>query len=212
MYILGNDFFRRLHTNRNNGGEEFNHTKSVLFASIKEIQTVSKFLDVDGVCMGTMLEDELFEKKKSSLVGDLLANLNDGFPGVLSSDTSAVLAMLIGDDVFDNKDLLENGSSKDLFLYGKLELDPAGMRLCPNETGIHQTNLAEAAKFLETEGEQLLTLKLGLDPDTWRLQIALAAAAKVHGSLLRDAFGDVHLIADAVNAHVGRVWRDQRRA
>lgn len=93
-------------------------------------------------------------------------------------------------------------------MNGQLDLDTSAVGLGPNEAGIDQTHFAEALELLETERQELARLERGGHPDTRRLQVALAVAAKVDGRLLRDALCNVDLIPNAVHAQVGRVgWR-----
>lgn len=87
-------------------------------------------------------------------------------------------------------------------------LDPCLLLAVPPCT-MHGTpckHLVEAPNFLDTESEQLLALQLRMHPMLGRLQIATALLAPNNGELLLDALSDVNLRANAVDAHVGRVW------
>jgi hypothetical protein len=93
-------------------------------------------------------------------------------------------------------------------LNGELHLDPLGVGLGPDEAGINQPDLGETLEPLEAEGEELLGLEVAHHPLAWRLEVPLAELAPVNGGLLGNALGDIHLVLDAVHAHVGRVGGD----
>ena len=68
--------------------------------------------------------------------------LDGGNPGV----GIGVLLLAVGahvgfDDILDHKGLLQDGAVEDLGLHGDLHLEAARVRLCPDETRIHQLHL-----------------------------------------------------------------------
>ena len=59
-----------------------------------------------------MLQDELFEKQKRALVRNLLTDLDERLPRVLRSEFGAVGTLGMLNEVFDLKDLLEDGGGE----------------------------------------------------------------------------------------------------
>lgn len=94
--------------------EELDHLEGVLLGGVEEVESVLDLSDRDGILVGVVLEDELLEVQESTLVVDLLANLNEGAPGVLGGETSALGALRSLDHVLDLEDLLKDGGREDL--------------------------------------------------------------------------------------------------
>ena len=166
-----------------------------------EIDAVAHFLNVDGLLVGVVLQDQLLQEEERAPVVYLLAQLHDGLPRVFRRYTVAILACEVLDDVLHHEGLLQDGAREDLLLHGQLGLDPLGVRLRPHERGVDQLDLAQPAQPLDADGEQLARLPRAGHPGPRRLQVAVAAAAALHALGLRDAAGDVHLRSDAVDAH-----------
>ena len=61
-----------------------------------------------------MFEDKLLKKQEGTLMRDLLSDLNEGFPGVLSGKPCAVRTLCVLDEELDLEDLFEDRSSQDL--------------------------------------------------------------------------------------------------
>lgn len=104
---------RRL-PNRGNVGQEIRHLDRVLLRRKEKIESVLDFGYRNTVAIGVVLEDELFEVKESTLVVDLLSDLDHRSPGVLRCQSSTFGALSTLNDVFDLEDLLENCRSEDL--------------------------------------------------------------------------------------------------
>lgn len=92
-----------------NGGEEIDHLDGGVAMREKEVEAVFDFADVDTFSMRIVLEDELLEIEESTLVGDLLANLDAGTPGVGGIGFGAVGALGIDDYELDFEGLYEVG-------------------------------------------------------------------------------------------------------
>lgn len=65
------------------GGQKIDHLGGMLSTRVEKVETVLDFFDGDGVLVGAVLEDELFEVEEGTLVIDFLPNLDEGAPGVL---------------------------------------------------------------------------------------------------------------------------------
>lgn len=83
---------------------------------IEEVKTIFSLADVDGVAVGVVFKDQLFEVEKGAFVGDLLADLHTRTPGVCSVRFRAVGALVVGYDVLDLEALLENCAFKRLHI------------------------------------------------------------------------------------------------
>jgi len=175
----------------------------------EEVQAIRSLLHGAGVLVGLVLQDDLLEVEEGLLVVHLLPDLDHGLPRVLGLHAAAVVTHLVCHDVLHHKGLLEDGGGKHLLLNRQLDLDPLGVGLGPDEAGINQPDLGKALEPLEAEGEQLLGLEGAHHPLGRGLHVPLTELAPVNGGLLRDSLSDIHLILDAVHAHVGRVGRDR---
>lgn len=97
-----------------NGTEEIDHLQSVLLRRVEEVESILDLLNTDGIFVGVVLEDELLEVQESTLVVDLLSDLDECSPGVLGGETGALGALGSLDDVLDLEDLLQDGRREDL--------------------------------------------------------------------------------------------------
>lgn len=86
----------------------------MLLGGVEEVESIFDLGDRDGILVGVVLEDELLEVQESTLVVDLLANLDEGAPGVLGGETSALRALGSLNDVLDLEDLLKDSGREDL--------------------------------------------------------------------------------------------------
>lgn len=80
----------------------------MLLRRIEEIETILDLLHADRILVRVVLQNELLEVEESALVIDLLAHLNQRFPGVLGCQSSAFRALRSLDHVLDLEDLLQN--------------------------------------------------------------------------------------------------------
>lgn len=83
---------------------------------IEEVKAVFGLADVDGIAVGIMFEDQLFEVEESAFVGDLLADLHARTPGVCGIGFRAVGTLVIGHNVLYLETLLENCAFERLHL------------------------------------------------------------------------------------------------
>lgn len=128
-----------------------------------EVQTILCFLDVNGILVGTGLQNQLFQVQERPLVGDLLANLDRSSPGVVCITLFAVVALLRCNHIFHLKCLLNDGALEGLLLNRNLHLDTAGVRFGPNEARIdnsdyQEENGLESFCFLKTTGPDMTYL------------------------------------------------------
>ena len=80
--VHGDELLGFLGADGGDGGEEVDEFVGVIALGIKEVEAVFGLADVDGVFVGGMFEDELFEIEEGSLVRDFLSDLDYGAPGV----------------------------------------------------------------------------------------------------------------------------------
>lgn len=59
-----------------------------------------------------------------------------------------------------------------LLLNGELDLDAARVRLRPHKARVHQLHLVEALEALDTEGQKLTGLEVGLHPRVGRIEVS----------------------------------------
>jgi hypothetical protein len=81
----------------------------------EEVNAIVDLLDVDCVLVCTMLQDQLFEEEESTLVWDLLPDLDDRSPGIVRVTLLAVcsinLANVYSEQSGDETNLDTVGSS-----------------------------------------------------------------------------------------------------
>ena len=94
-----------------------------------------------------MLQDELFEEQKRPLVGNLLAHLNERFPGVLRGELRAVRALAILDEKLDLEHLFEDRRGENLLLDREGYAEAFGVGLGPDEVGVGEADLVEALEL-----------------------------------------------------------------
>ena len=88
-----------------------------------------------------MFQDELFEVEKSSFVGDLLAQLHNGSPCVGCKTLCAIWTLVVCNDIFDLKCLLEDGPLKRFLLNSDFHFDSPRMGFRPNKARIYDSDL-----------------------------------------------------------------------
>lgn len=66
----------------NDRGQEFDHLQGVRSAAVEEIQAILDFFYGDGILLCVVLDDKLLEVQERPFVRDLLADLDQSFPGV----------------------------------------------------------------------------------------------------------------------------------
>jgi hypothetical protein len=159
-----NQLLRLLAFHGHDTAEEIDEFLGVVSRREEEIDTVVNFLDVDCVTVSTVLENKLLEVEESTLVGDLLADLDDGAPCVVCETLLTIGALLVGLDELDFESLLQNGALKSFLLDGDLQLDTARVRLGPDEGGVDNADFVQTTQLAKTEGEEFTRFGLGDEP------------------------------------------------
>lgn len=147
MCVHGDQLFRLLVLDGSDGAEEIDKLLSRVASGEEKVDAFVDLLDVDGVSVCLMLENELLEVEESSLVGDLLAHLDDGAPGVVGEGFGAIRALLVGLDKLDLECLLEDGTLESLLLDCDFEFDSPRVRLGPDEAGIDDSHFGESSQL-----------------------------------------------------------------
>ena len=133
MCILRNKFFRLFMFNRNNSVQKINHLNCVVFLRIEEIQPVLSFTNGNGIHMSIMLQNQLFQKQKCSLVRHFLSNLDSSPPSICSVGSGTVWTLHRNNNVFYFESLLNNSICHGFSLHGKFNSNTSRMGFCPNE-------------------------------------------------------------------------------
>lgn len=76
-------------------------------------------------------------------MGDFLTNLADGFPGKFCVDTCTSVTILVGNNILDHKNLLQDSRSKYFFLNSQFHFNSSAVRFSPNKGSVHKTNFVE---------------------------------------------------------------------
>ena len=91
--------------------------------------------------MSGVFQNELFEVEKSSFVRDFLANLYDGSPSIGCKTLCTIRTLVICNNVFNLKGLLEDSPLKRFLLDGDFHFDPPRMWFRPDKAGIYDSDL-----------------------------------------------------------------------
>jgi len=193
-----NQLLRLLALHRYDTAQEIHKLLCVVSRGEEEIDTVVNFLDVDCIAVSAVLEDKLLEVEESTLVGDLLADLDDGAPCVVCETLLTIGALLVGLNELDFEGLLEDGSLESFLLDGDLQLDTTRVRFGPDEGGVDNADFVQTAQLAQTEGKKLTRFRLGNEPLVGRRQPTVAISALVEGSFSLDALRDVDGELDTV--------------
>ena len=98
-------------------------------------------LHIYCVFMSGVFQDELFEVEKSSFVRDLLAKLYDGSPGIGRETLCTIWTLVICNNVFNLKGLLEDSPLKCFLLDGDFYFNPPRMWFRPDKAGVYDSDL-----------------------------------------------------------------------
>ena len=74
------------------------------------------------------------------------------------------------------------------------------MGFCPDEHGIEKLNPLQSSNVFEAESKEFSTFELACGP--WRSHVAIALAAMLEGKVFGDAFSDIYLLFQAVDAGI----------
>ena len=155
MDVGGYELLGFLGARGEDGGEEGEELVGVVALGEVEVETGVGFADVDGVFVGGVFEDELFEVEEGSFVGDFLADLDDGAPGVGCEGFGAVGTLVGVDDIFNFEGLFEDGTLEGFLLDLYLDFDAPGVRLRPDEAGVGEPYFGKTAELSQAEREKL---------------------------------------------------------
>jgi len=170
----------------------------------EKVDTVVHLLDIDGVLVRAVLQNRLLEVQKGPLVGHLLPHLHTGTPGVVGIALGAVGALLVVLCVFHLEALLHDGALANLGLHRDLYFYPSRMGFGPDEAGVDDAELVQAAQFLEAEGKQFARFGVRHHPRCRWAQPSVAVAAHVEDRFALDAARGVRLELYAVVAESAR--------
>lgn len=138
---MRDELLRPLNIDRNDGFEEVAEGHSVIPLGEVEVDSIVDFLDIDGVLVRAMLQNQLLEVQESPLVWNLLSHLDASPPCVVCITLCAIRALLVVLCVFNLEALLHNGTLIQFALHCDLDLDPPAMRLSPDEACVDDPQL-----------------------------------------------------------------------
>ena len=100
--------------------------------------------------MSGMFQDELFEVEESSFVRDLLTHLYDGSPGVACKTLCTIWTLVVCNDIFDLKGLLQDRPLKSLLLDCDFDFYSSRVRFRPDEAGIYDPDFRKTSQLSKT--------------------------------------------------------------
>mmetsp|Transcript_13990 Transcript_13990/g.17713 ORF Transcript_13990/g.17713 Transcript_13990/m.17713 type:complete len:292 (-) Transcript_13990:31-906(-) len=172
----------------------------VTLGLVLEVETFVHLLDADGLLVSSMAQNQLLQKHERPLVGHALSHLDLSLPSMRRVGLLTVITLQVLNDELNLEGLLEERVCLHLFLHSQFDFNTTRVRLCPDEGRVEQFDSFETLDVLEAKSEKLGALELSKRPR--RSLIAITIAAMVQHELLRDAFGDIDLTFEAVNASV----------
>lgn len=144
---------------------------------------------------------------------NVLSDLSAGDPGVgVGVHSIACRAHVAFYNKFHDKALLENGTVQHFSLDSEFNFQPHGVRFGPNKASVNEFDLLQSFYPLDAKCEKFLGFWLCYEPMLGWLKISSTHFAPEDSDGLLNAFGDINLGADAVDAHVCRVWLDANTA
>lgn len=105
-------------------------------------------LDVGTISMSFVLEKKLLQVKECFSMIGLLAHLNQGSPKVFGLPSMAISTHHRADNEFNDKYLLQYGSTHHFLLNGQLDFDTARMRFGPHKIGVNKLHLVQSFDLL----------------------------------------------------------------
>lgn len=136
-----------------------------------------------------MLQDELLDQEEGLLVVDMLPDLHDCAPCVRGELLLAVITLHINLSKLSDEGLLHLGFIIELLLYGQLDLDALGMRLCPHEPCLQDLGTVEPFDLLEQQRQQILAISFAGDPG--RSHVSMAESTEIDDAFLGNSESDV---------------------
>lgn len=197
--ILRDEMLRLLGEGWHDRFEKVDKRHGLILVGKVKVDAVPLLLDVDGVPMGLVLQDQLFEEQECALVCDLLADLDGRSPDVGRVRLGALAALLVGDNIDHLETLLHEHAVGDRVLYCDLDLDSPRMGFCPDESGVCDADLAQVPQALEAERQQFSGFKGRADPGCGGLEPSVAVSAELEGAVAWYPGGDVDSGFDAEN-------------
>lgn len=158
----------------------------------EEIDTIAGLFDIGRIVVRVVLKNELLEMEERPLVRNVLSHLHAGTPMVLGVRLGAIRALLVHHHIYHFEGLLEDNIVGDRILDGELELDPAGVRLCPDERRIDNADFVETFQFSEANGHQLAGFRGGDGPCGRRKEPAFTVTTEIQSRFTLDPLRNVH--------------------
>ena len=116
-----------------------------------EVYTIVHLTNVHALLSCVVFNNELLKEKEGALMVDSLSNLNLCNPEMGSIGLFAIFALLVSDNEFYDKALLQESATENFLLNCKLDLYSARVRLCPHKARINQLNSLQSFDMLETD-------------------------------------------------------------
>lgn len=101
-------------------------------------------LNIRTLAVRAVLEDQLLQVEKRSLVVHPLSDLHNRRPSVVRERGGTVVTLLIPHDESDHHRLLEHCTIANLFLHREFQLETPTVGLCPYPRRVNQLDLFKA--------------------------------------------------------------------
>jgi len=180
--------------------DKVNESVGVTLVLEEEINTIVHLLNVDAFLGSTAFQDELFQEHESSLVIDLLSDLDSGSPDMRSESPLTVFALEVDHLEFDLKSLLERSVLSNLLLHSKLNSESSGVGVCPNPFSIDNLHLLKSLDLLQEKGKEIGRFVRVTNPG--RSIKPLTASTMVDNSRFHNSFRNVDSGLETVDARV----------
>lgn len=172
--------------------EEVQEGFGVIPLGEEEIDTIPGLFNIGRIVVRVVLENELLKMEERPLVRNVLSHLHAGTPMVLGVRLGAIRALLVHHHIDNFEGLLKDDIVGDRVLDGELQLDPAGVRLCPDERRIDNADFVEAFQFSEANGHQLARFGGGDGPCCRGEKPAFTVTTEIQSRFTLDSLRNVH--------------------
>lgn len=101
-------------------------------------------LNIRTLAVRVVLENQLLQVEKRSLVVHPLSDLHNRRPSIVRECSGAVVTLLIPHDESHHHRLLQHRAIANFLLHREFQLETPTVRLCPDPCCVHQLDLFEA--------------------------------------------------------------------
>jgi len=129
--------------------DELDQTFGMRITLVLEIKPVWSLNNTNCFLMGVVLQNQLLQKQKCTLVSNSLPHLNLASPGVRCPCLLTIFALLVLNHEFYLESLLKQRATLYFLLNSQFYFYSTTVRLCPNKFSVDKFNFLETFHLLK---------------------------------------------------------------